>query len=146
MKRLKPNSFDLLITDLKKHEGLELFPYLDTADPPKTTIGYGRNLDDRGISEEEAEAMLRREATEHYDELVTALPWVADLPDHVQVVLANMAFNLGLTRLLQFRNMLAALESGDMPKAGSEMMDSRWATQVKGRAVDLQELLLNGWR
>ena len=53
--RLPPN-YDALRV-LRQHEGLRLNPYRCPAG--KLTIGYGRNLDDAGISEEEAEAMLK---------------------------------------------------------------------------------------
>ena len=45
-----------LIEQLKRHEGKRLFPYHCTAN--KLTIAYGRNLDDVGVTEEEAELML----------------------------------------------------------------------------------------
>ena len=48
-----------MIGMLKRHEGLRLKPYQDTIG--KLTIGYGRNLDDRGISKEEAEYLLRND-------------------------------------------------------------------------------------
>ncbi|HAC30701.1 MAG TPA: lysozyme, partial [Marinobacter hydrocarbonoclasticus] len=49
---------NLLKTQLKRHEGLRLKPYLDTASSPRLTIGYGRNLEDVGISRDEADFML----------------------------------------------------------------------------------------
>ena len=45
-----------------------------------------------------------------------------------------MVYNLGITRLLKFKKMLAALDSGDYELAATEMLDSRYARQVKGRA------------
>ena len=52
-----------------------------------------------------------------------------------------MAFNLGETRLRGFRKMWAALEEGNYATAAAEMLDSKWATQVKGRARDLAQLM-----
>jgi len=46
----------IAIEQLKHDEGIRLFPYQCSAD--KLTIGYGRNLEDNGISEHEAEQML----------------------------------------------------------------------------------------
>ena len=55
-----------------------------------------------------------------------------------------MGFNLGLTRLLKFKKFLAALEKKDYETAAIEMMDSRWAVQVKGRANRLRDKILSG--
>ena len=44
---------------LVKHEGFRLKPYRCTAG--KLTIGIGRNLDDRGISQKEDYAILERD-------------------------------------------------------------------------------------
>ena len=60
------NSVDLLVEQIKKHEGLELKPYTDTVG--KTTIGIGRNLDDVGITEREAEFLLMNDIGRANDE------------------------------------------------------------------------------
>ena len=70
------------------------------------------------------------------------MPWWKELSDEKMRVLANMCFNLGITRLLKFRKFLAALEAGDFETAGEEMMDSKWATQVGARATRLQRRIL----
>ena len=46
----------LLRSQLERHEGLRLKPYRDTVG--KLTVGYGRNLEDVGISRDEADFML----------------------------------------------------------------------------------------
>ncbi|MCV6587566.1 MAG: hypothetical protein OIF57_00865 [Marinobacterium sp.] len=56
-----------------------------------------------------------------------------------QLVLANMAYNLGVPRLKGFRKMWRALEQGDYKLAAAEMLDSRWARQVGKRATELAE-------
>ena len=48
-----------------------------------------------------------------------------------------MCFNLGIGRLLNFRNFLSALQSGDHKAAAAEMLDSLWAKQVGARAQRL---------
>jgi lysozyme len=55
-----------------------------------------------------------------------------------------MAFNMGVPRLNKFKKMWAAVHDGDYPTAAKEMLDSRWATQVKGRAVKLSNAMHNG--
>ena len=56
----------------------------------------------------------------------------------------NMCFNLGLSRLLNFKNFLEAVESKDYVKAGVEMLDSKWATQVGPRATRLKNMMIEG--
>jgi lysozyme len=59
------------------------------------------------------------------------------LPESVQHVLANMMFNLGRTRLTQFRDLKKAIEARDYNAAADAMIDSRWYTQVPNRAERL---------
>ena len=50
-----------------------------------------------------------------------------------------MIFNLGLTKLLNFKKFLGAMELGDYETAGKEMLDSRWAKQTPNRAKRMAE-------
>ncbi|WP_211826833.1 glycoside hydrolase family protein [Kistimonas asteriae] len=131
-----------LVDTLIRHEGLRRFPYRDSVG--KLTIGIGRNLDDMGLTEEEARCLLANDIRRVKDELNRCFPWIADLDRVRQEVLINMAFNLGLPRLCTFRNMLTALRDGDYLRAADEMLDSRWAEQVEGRAHELAEMMCRG--
>jgi lysozyme len=131
----------LLLKQLQRHEGLRLRSYLDTVG--KLTIGYGRNLDDRGISEDEAGFMLDNDIDLAVAEL-ERLPLYLSLNPVRQAVLANMCFNLGMPRLLGFKRMIAALCREDFHAAAFEMLDSKWADQVGERAVELAGLMITG--
>jgi len=126
-----------LINLIKKHEGLKLKPYYDTAVPPRLTIGYGRNLEDRGITGLEAEYLLENDIAKVLRELRLNLPCWEHLSDVRQVVLADMCFNLGLNGLLKFKRMIRALEDKHYIDAAKEMLDSVWANQVGRRANEL---------
>lgn len=126
---------------LKEHEGLRLKPYRDTVG--KLTIGIGRNLDDVGITEDEAYAMLDNDLVRVLGELNTLDFW-CDLGDVRQAVLVDMCFNLGWGRFTGFRNMLAACRAGDYETAALEMLDSRWHRQVGRRARRLAEMMKTG--
>jgi len=134
----KAMNFAVLKTDLMRDEGLQLKPYKDTVN--KLTIGYGRNLDDNGISEAEAAAMLDNDMLGVLDDLDRELPWWRDLREPAARGLANMAFNLGLPRLLGFVKMLDALASEEFHLAAGEALDSRWAGQVGNRATRIADL------
>lgn len=121
-----------LFDDLVRDEGLKLEIYKCTAG--KITIGVGRNIEDRGITTSEARLLLANDVDIISDELTNNFPWWVSMPEPAQRALANMAFNLGVPRLSQFKNMLSALEKGDYNVAAKEALDSNWAKQVGDRA------------
>ena len=128
---------------LVRHEGLRLKPYRCTAG--KLTIGIGRNLEDRGISQKEAYAMLERDILDFEQQLLNEIPEVYNKLDEVrQSVLLNMCFNLGIKGLLEFKNTLAFIDAGDWERAANGMLASKWAKQVGMRAIELSELMRKG--
>ncbi len=66
-----------------------------------------------------------------------------DLPQEMQHILVNMAFQLGQSGLSKFRNMNAAVAEQNWERVAAEMMDSRWAKQTPNRAERLQQRVLN---
>ena len=135
-------NYEKLRSQLIKHEGLKRLPYIDSVG--KLTIGVGRNLDDKGISNSEALNMLSNDikiAETDARKLVARFP---DLGDVRQRVLIDMAFNLGLGRLSKFKKTLAAIEAGDYKEASLEMLDSKWAAQVGRRANRLALMMATG--
>ena len=97
-------NYDILLEQLKDFEGLELKAYQCTAG--KTTIGLGRNLDDYGITEEEAYYLAKNNINELEDELDRAIPWWRQLDDARQRALINLSYNVGTTTLLKFKKTL----------------------------------------
>jgi len=126
---------------LKRHEGLELKPYMCTSG--KLTIGYGRNLEDKGISEKEADSMLTEDIIDVYESL-NQFEWFAVLDKARAGVLVNMTFNIGFNGIQKFIKMINALSLKDYELAAKEMLDSRWARQVGGRATELAEQMRTG--
>jgi lysozyme len=130
------------LADLKRHEGFRQFPYRDTRGI--LTIGYGRNLESRGITEQEASYLLENDVLRALYGLRERLPWFTQLDPARQAVLVNMAVNLGLNGLLRFRKTLAAIEARDFTTAAQEMLRSRWAEQVPRRAAELAQVMEKG--
>ena len=130
-----------LIAMLQRHEGLRLKPYKCTAG--KVSIGYGRNLDDMGISEVEAMVLLRHDIERCYDEL-SVFSWFADLDQVRQEALVNMLFNLGLPTFLEFKKTLKFVAEGKYSQAAEEMLRSKWADQVGDRAKELAYMMDTG--
>ena len=135
-------NYDILLEQLKDFEGLELKAYQCTAG--KTTIGLGRNLDDYGITEEEAYYLAKNNINELEDELDRAIPWWRQLDDARQRALINLSYNVGTTTLLKFKKTLQYLEDGSYEEAAKEVLDSRWADQVGRRAIFISNVFLTG--
>ena len=127
---------------LMKHEGVKLFPYIDTVG--KITIGVGRNLTDRGISSTVAFDMLDDDIDRCIHEL-SSFDWFLGLNDVRKRAMIDMVFNLGLTRFLGFRKLIAAMSVSDFDEAAHQMIDSDWATQVGMRANTLANMVKNGY-
>lgn len=123
---------DLLRKDLIRDEGIRLRPYKCPAN--KTTIGVGRNIEDIGITTTEAHYLLDNDIDRVFRELDANLSWWRGRPEHVQRGMANACFQLGITKLLEFRRMLSALQAGDYNTAQIEAKDSNWYRQTPARA------------
>lgn len=132
----------LLLESIKKHEGFRSRLYKCPAG--KWSIGYGRNLEDCGLSEWEAEYLLKNDITCSKLELYTNFPWAEKLDSARKNVLIEMVFNMGISRFKGFKKMLAACQKGEWDKAANEMLDSKWASQVKQRAKTLAEIMRKG--
>jgi lysozyme len=159
---MKYNSSHFL-DKLVEHEGLVLTVYKDTLGID--TIGIGRNLKDRGISKEELDYMDIpnmdvvyehgiTEADARYlalndiaiveNELCRVHSCVENLDSVRQLILMDMAFNMGVPRLCKFVKMWNAIHEENFEAASREMLDSRWARQVGGRARKLSDAMKAG--
>lgn len=136
---------DKLIEMLKRHEGMKTHAY--KCSEGKITVGVGRNIDKQGgigLSEDEIEYLLQNDIERVIVELSSEYEWFNDLDDVRKDVMINIAFNLGITRLRGFKKALAAMEVADYKTASTEFLDSRWAKQVGGRALELSDILAVG--
>ena len=127
----------------KAFEGLRLKPYKCTAG--KLTIGYGRNLEDAGISQAEADMMFERDFAMAESEVkrlckANQIDW-ENLIEQRFYVLTDMMCNVGYNRLSKFNKFLYALKTGSYTAAADEMLDSVWAKQVGNRATQLSALM-----
>jgi lysozyme len=132
-----------VLSRLKVDEGFSGKPYKDSVG--KTTIGYGRNLDDCPLTPAEAEFLMQGPLAQVTKSLDNALPWWKTLDDVRQGVLVQMTYNMGIQKVLGFQKMLAALRNGLYVSAATEMVDSLWAKQVGDRAHRLAEEMETGF-
>ena len=138
---------DEITATLMIEEGFRAHAYYDTAVPPRLSIGYGRNIDKDGgglgITEEEAEVMLRNDIDRSVQECANWY-WFDRQPDRVKRVLIELCFQLGYPALSGFNRMLSALskEPSNYETAAAELLDSKFAReQVPHRAKRLADRL-----
>jgi len=123
-----------LVEDIKQEEGFRQFPYYCTEG--KLTIGYGFNLDDVGIDEEEAELLLMHRLKKTINAVNSSL-YDYDMKPEAWDILYQMAYQMGVSGLLKFKKMLTALKKQDYEEASKEGKDSLWYKQTTNRAERL---------
>ena len=133
---------DKLRALLIKHEGLRLKPYTDTVG--KLTIGIGRNLDDRGITNDEAFYLFFNDVDIAVLDLMRIFPDFSGWTENRRNALIDMMFNIGNTRFLGFKKMIAAIKVDDWTTAANEMRHSKWAEQLPSRVAELADMCEEG--
>ncbi|SRR5216684_233664 len=129
---------------LERDEGRKPKIYYDTLNIP--TIGIGFNLKE-GLDNEEIDFIFQHRWKRILAELKAKAPFLLTLDDARLGALMNMAYNMGIPRLLGFTKMLEALSVGDYVKAGNEARNSFWYSQVGSRAVRIVEQIETGvWK
>ncbi len=132
----------IVTQQLLENEGLKLKPYRCPAG--KLTIGIGRNLEDKGISENEALYLLNNDISAciaDLQKLFTNAESFENLPENVQAVLVDMRFNLGAAGFRNFKKMIKAVKENDFAQAALEMQDSKWFEQVGNRGKRLVAMM-----
>lgn len=111
------------------------------------TIGYGRLVDRKrggGISDEEAEQLLANDIETVRRALSIWLEWFGKLNEARQAALLNMAFQLGINGLLNFKKSLHLMALEMYADAADEFLRSRWAEQTPSRAKRVTEQIRTG--
>ena len=126
-------------TTLIADEGLRLKPYKCTGD--KWTIGVGRNLEAKGISEDEAMLLLDNDIKDAVADSRQIVRSFDLLTDDRKIVIVSMVFQMGKNGVSKFRNMLKAIEIKEFDIAANEMLNSRWAHQTPNRALRLSNMM-----
>ena len=139
------------------HEGIRLSPY--KCSEGYLTIGVGRNLITNPITEEEKKVvgdwqhgitknaafyLLRNDIKRVEQECREHIPFWKQLDDERQYALLDMAFNLGIRGLLQFKKMLSDIGIGNYRGAAKECLNSNYAKQVGKRAERIAKAIETG--
>lgn len=127
---------------LKKEEGYRQFLY--TCSEGKTTIGYGFNLDDTGLSKEESSLILELRISKIEELLFHEYTWFRSISSDRQSILISMVYQLGFKGFKSFKKMIKALADKDYDLASEEGLDSLWSLQTPTRAIRHMEVLRRG--
>jgi len=125
---------------LIKHEGIRLTPYWCSRG--YLTIGVGRNLEGKGITEAEAIHLLNNDIKICIQDLLAIFNGqFKTFPENIQMVLIDMRFQLGHSGFRRFKKMIVAVKNCDWDGTIKEMINSKWYNQVKGRADNLISMI-----
>ena len=148
---------DPLVDQLVFHEGSNIIGGRHIGYPcpkKKWTVGYGRNLEDKGLSEAEARMLLRNDIADAKEDMMYCLGkyeialWTLNKPR--QAVLIDMAFCHGRGRLIRYKKMFGAIKIEDWDTAAHELTDSKFGRDDVRRSSGLAKQLREGryvqWR
>ena len=123
----------------KQHEGFSKYLYMDNGN---YSIGYGTNLSG-GISKDEAELLLRYRLNKTYKKLIK-YDWYSCLNTPRKIAVLDLAYNLGITKLLRFRHFIWRLKHSYYKAAANALRESAWYHQVGSRALYIVNIIEKG--
>ena len=137
--------------ELEEDEGVKYEIYLDHLGLPTCGIGHliveGDDEFEKEVGTEVSEArvaeLFEQDIDITLDECERLYSDFYELPEEVQMIIANMMFNMGRPRLSKFKGMKAGVDARDWNKAADEMVDSKWYKQVTNRADRLVTRMRN---
>lgn len=138
---------------LAKHEGSRPFVYDDCTGKPIgegtfvrgiPTIGIGRNLSAKGLSEDEIRYLLDNDINDCAVHAHSKYSWFTQLDSVRQNAVMELLFNLGPTKFAGFKKFINFMNEGRWAQAGEELKRSLWYGQVKGRADTVISMIVKG--
>lgn len=135
---------DKLIESIKNHEGFRDTVYLDSENKP--TCGWGHYLwVGSRVPLEASEAFFKQDISDAISEFSKLPPrFRKHLNEARRRVVVELIFNMNLQKVLQFKKFWATVELENWVEAEVQLLDSRWAVQVKSRAKELAQRFLLG--
>lgn len=147
-------NYEKLNAQLRIDEGRRYRRYLDTANPPRWTIGDGHNITDdphypyteadEPLTDDQIDGLRNRDVAVAVMALDQYANWWRAMDEPRQRVLANMCFNMGWKKLSEFVNTLQAMHFAKYDIAAFGMRSSKWANQVGDRAERLAKIMETG--
>lgn len=142
------------------HEGYKTQVYNDSLGIPTVGVGFnltrkdapqllkkiGANIEkiksgSSKLTDAQVKMLLHHNLTQAKSDCLKIIENFKSLPEPVQGVLVEMSFALGINRFLGFKRFLLNIENRKFKTAASELLGSKWATQVGNRAKTLAKIL-----
>lgn len=136
---------DRIRADLEDEEGRVRHAYVDSEG--YLTIGVGILIDERkggGLYDEEIDFIRDNRIKRLTKELNDRMPQYRLYPENIRHALFMMSYQMGVSGLLAFKNMIAALDAEDYQAAATAALESRWARQTPARAQRVAALIREG--
>ena len=135
-------NMEKLREELEKDEGVKYEVYLDHLGYPTFGIGHLITDDDpecgapvgTKVDTDRVKEAFETDVEGVLSDCERLYVQFEHLPEEVQLIVANMMFNMGLTRLSKFKGMKRCVDARDWEWAADEMVDSKWYKQVTRRA------------
>ena len=140
-------NIDQLREELERDEGCVYQIYNDHLGYPTFGIGHLVTGHDKehgwsvgtDVEEDRVREVFEQDVQTVLSDCEILYPDFYDLPEEAQLIIANMMFNMGRTRLSKFKGMKRGVDAQDWNAAADEMVDSAWYNQVTNRANRLVE-------
>ena len=131
-----------MIDRVEKNEGFRAFPYIDSRG--NLSVAFGRNLKGVAMSIAEGQYLLSNDIQRAETEAYKQFPDYNALNDPRKSVIVEMVYNMGLEKVLNFKEMIAAIAANDFAEAAKHMLNSAWAVEVGKRADELAMIMQSG--
>lgn len=148
---------------VERNEARRHRAYFDSENNPTVGIGFNlRRSDARNkiealgvdydqicnqqieLTDEQIDTLLISDLATAIDDASALFPNFDNINVARQIILVDMAFNLGKSRLSGFHKMIAAVTAEDWEEAARQMIDSAWYRQVKSRGERNVEVMRTG--
>ena len=133
-KNMEKNYLEEAVELVAQHEGFRSKPYHCTEG--YLTIAYGKRVDYLQVDKETGKKWLKEELKELDKRLQHTFGWFNNSPDDVKKVVIDMCYNLGVSGFSKFKKTIYLFDTGQYEEASEEMLNSKWANQVKTRALN----------
>jgi len=123
---------------IEAHEGRRHLAYEDHLG--NVTVGVGRNLDGKGLTNNEIDILLMNDLIECFDDL-SNFRWFTQANESQQAAFIDWRFQLGAAGIRKFKQTFIYLQHHDYTQASKEMLNSVWANQTPTRAHEVSRLI-----
>lgn len=133
-----PSDLFSLAERIKGAEGFRATAYDDAG---HKSIGYGHQIKageeylfGATLTKEEADALFAKDL-ENYSRAASKIPGFQEAPKRAQEALIDMTYNMGPAWYHDWPGLVKNLQAKNYKGVSAEILDSNYATQVKGRAL-----------